>query len=455
MKAIGYFYEDDYSSVEEQRESFWNYCRENDHQPITEFLDKHISEGNRDGYNALVKYLASSESEFLLLVWGTDQLAETLESQIDRILELDELGAKIICTKGNLPDPLQQALRTWNTNGSKGNRGQQIKQAMMAKAMRGEGLGKPPFGYKIGEDGRLTLNTEESPTITLIFKLYTQDGLGMRRIVNHLNQIGSPTRTGKGWSIVTIRDILRNRSYIGTYSRFGTLVPRNHPALIDTATFNTTQEILTRGNNKRAIRKNEPFMLSGLLYCAYCGNSMIGVNRQQGWSRKDGSKTIGRYRYYQCHSRANKGMCEYHTWRSESLEGKIKNQIKDYLTMGRAKINVLESYVTSDDKGSLRGRNPDPSFLRTVESAAAGLISLDQLRTAIRQSRQSKENQKEEPLTNSFLMDAIKNDDVSNLLEKWDNLDSNSFTSLLRGLIDRVNVHDESIEIILNNATRK
>jgi len=451
MKAIGYFYEDNYSSVEEQRESFANYCRGNDHQPITEFIDKHISEDPRSGYNALVKYLTSSESEFLLLVWGTYQLAETLELQIDRILELDELGTKIICTRGELPDPLQQALRTWNTNGSKGNRGQQIKQAMMAKAMRGEGLGKPPFGYIIGEDGRLILNTEESPTVTLIFKLYTQNGLGMRRIVNHLNQLGSPTRTGKGWSIVTVRDILRNRSYIGTYSRFGTLVPRNHTAIIDANTFNITQEILARANNKKVVRKNEPFMLSRLLNCAYCGNSMIGVNRRQSWIRKDGSKIIGKYRYYQCHSRANKGMCEYHTWKSEMLEGKIKNQIKDYLAIGQAKINVLGSYLTIDDKWNLTGENPDPSFLRTLESAASGLMSLDQLRTAVRQSRQSKENQKTEPLTNGLLMNAIKNDDVSTLLKKWDDLDSTSFTLLLKGLIDRVNVNDDYIEIILQD----
>ena len=156
MKAIGYFYEDTESPeffLSNQREDFISYCSQNDHQAVTEFVDRKIDNTNRSGYDLLLKYLQESGSEFLLLISGTEVLGYDLESSIDRILELDSFGAKVICTTGDVPDPFQYALKRWANVNPKGTRGQQIKEAMMAKAMRGEGLGKPPFGYKIGSDG--------------------------------------------------------------------------------------------------------------------------------------------------------------------------------------------------------------------------------------------------------------------------------------------------------------
>ena len=54
-----------------------------------------------------------------------------------------------------------------------------------------------------------------------IFRLYLKDGLGIRRIARRLNEEGLRTRRDGLWSMVTVRDILRNRAYVGTYSRFG------------------------------------------------------------------------------------------------------------------------------------------------------------------------------------------------------------------------------------------
>ena len=101
MKAIGYFYEDTESPefvLSNQRESFISYCAQHDHQAVTEFVDRKIDDTNRSGYNLLLKYLQESGSEFLLLVSGTEILSNDLESSIDRILELDSFGAKVICT---------------------------------------------------------------------------------------------------------------------------------------------------------------------------------------------------------------------------------------------------------------------------------------------------------------------------------------------------------------------
>jgi len=99
-----------------------------------------------------------------------------------------------------------------------------------------------PYGYKKVEykDGnkitkRLEIDTEEKKTVELIFSKYLE-GLGCKQIANHLNNLGTPTRTQKifnperevktrkgrtkpvkavKWTDGTIYSILRNRIYIG------------------------------------------------------------------------------------------------------------------------------------------------------------------------------------------------------------------------------------------------
>jgi len=326
-----------------QQDAFSSYCQGHGHQPVLALVEYDPEGHGRPKYQEMVEFLERSDSEFLVVIAGSEHLGDTLESSVRRVLELDALGARVICSDDDFPDPLQQALGHWRGGKGSGTKGERIKEAMKARAIRGQGLGKPPFGYRIGYDGKLDVVPDESGTVRLIFNLYTQENLGMRRIVRHLNERGVPTRSGVGWSIVTVRDILRNRAYLGTYTRFGMRVPRSHQPIIDSDEFNATQQRMTRSKTTRVPRPDEPFLLSGLVYCASCGNRMIGVSRRQGWSRKDGSKSVGHYRYYQCQSRTNQGMCGYHTWRAEVLERNILAQAWEALEKGEAKLPPSES----------------------------------------------------------------------------------------------------------------
>ena len=220
MKAIGYFAVHDRADRDDmllgQQETFSSYCQRHGHQPLVTFVEYNLEGNGFPRYQDMLDYLKQSSSEFLVVVEGAEHLGDTLESSVRRVLELDALGAKVVCSDGDLPDPLQQALGHWHGVRGSGTKGERIKEAMKAKAIRGEGLGKPPFGYRIGPDGKLEVLSDESATVRLIFNLYNQENMGMRRIVRHLNERGVPTRRGGGWSIVTVRDVLRNRAYLGT-----------------------------------------------------------------------------------------------------------------------------------------------------------------------------------------------------------------------------------------------
>ena len=322
---------------------------------------------------------------------------------------------------------------------------------MMAKAMRGEGLGKPPFGYKISSEGRLELNENEYTAVKHIFQMYTKENMGMRRIVSKLNQMGVTTRSGRGWSIVTVRDILRNRSYIGTYNRFGIVTPRNHTPIIEPETFRMAQEILGRFNKPRAQLSSEPFMLSGMIYCAYCNNNMIGVNRQQGWMRKDSSHVTGTYRYYQCQSRVNKGMCDYHTWRSDVLEENIKDQIKEFLLNGKANIKMMATEQTSLSSNNTQTDYPDPLFIKALESVAAGLISLSYMRDAVSSMKKTRQNIAHDSSDDNLLSNAINSGNLSNIINNWHALHPNTLTLFFNGLIEKATVSDDSVDIKLKH----
>jgi len=129
-------------------------------------------------------------------------------------------------------DPLNELVQSWSDDTTRTNLGERVRAAMRRKAVRGEVLGRPPYGYKVGIRRRLELVAEEAVVVRYIFRLYLQDGLGIRRIAGQLNDEAIPTRRGGRWSMVTVRDLLRNRVYLGTYTRFGVKVPQSHPPLV-------------------------------------------------------------------------------------------------------------------------------------------------------------------------------------------------------------------------------
>ncbi|MFH1560359.1 MAG: recombinase family protein [Chloroflexota bacterium] len=456
MKAIGYFSAQGKAQGEAvllgQQEAFSSHCQRHGHQSLATFVEYDLDGEGRSRYQDMLDYLKQSDSEFLVIVAGTQYLGDTLESSVRRVLEMDALGAKVICSDDDLPDPLQQALKHWKGVRVGGAKGEHIKEAMMAKAVRGEGLGKPPFGYRIGPVGKLEVISDEGATVRLIFDLYTQENMGMRRIVRHLNERGVPTRSGGGWSIVTVRDMLRNRTYLGTYTRFGMRVPRSHQAIIDSNEFNLTQQRMAREKTARVLRPGEPFLLSGLVYCASCGNRMIGVSRRQGWRRKDGSQSVGQYRYYQCQSRTNQGMCRYHTWRSNDLERRVLDQVKEVLEKGEARLRLSESAPQRRLDAEKNAKRLETQFLKALESAAAGITSLERLRFTLEEVDAQRSTPMGDLSPENPLAEAIASGDPSSLLQSWDSLDKDTVGHMLRALVSRVTVGDDSVQLSLNSS---
>lgn len=330
MRVIGFFHLSPQGgySLSEMEQEFQEFCSLNMHQPVNIFAATGEA-GPRDdpAYLHMMDYLRQSGSEFLVAVPDARHLGDDLESVARAIVELEETGAAVKCFDEDFPDPIQNAFQTLGVKGVSRTRSRRIKESMQARALKGQALGKPPFGYRIGPEGSLEVVPSEATVVELIFRLYTRDEIGFRLIAQHLNERGIPTRRGSNWSVVGIRDILRNPVYTGTYTRLGMRRPRTHDAIIPHEVFRAARELTQSRRPLGRISNSEPFLLSGLIECGYCGNKMMGVTRRQSWRRKDGHRQRGVYRYYQCQSRNNQSVCGYHTWRAPLLEGTVLGQI--------------------------------------------------------------------------------------------------------------------------------
>ncbi len=445
MRAIAYFKLPDPTpdALDTMQRDFKRFCTYNMHQPYQVFFTEGPEVGVPDeAFQRLVSFLESSDSEFLVTAPDATHLGTDLESVARSIIELNRHDAEIRCWDDEYPDPFQNVFNTPGISGVSVTRARRIKEAMEARALEGNVLGRVLYGYRAGENGNLEIVPEEARVVELIFRLYTQEEMGFRLIAQELNERGIKTRRGGSWNVVSIRDIIRNRSYIGTYQRFGIRRPGMHEAIIPREVFNEAAERLKSRRPTGRIIQPEPFLLSGFVYCGYCGNKMMGVTRRQSWRRKTDKKRVtGVYRYYQCQSKNNQSTCDYHTWKEDQLEREALTQVK-YTVLAKA-AGVLNDEGGADrmrDVAALRRervQNAERLFKRAMRRAAKneiGTREVGEYLAALDLARKSESR-------------SVEPSDVINVLDHWGTLDLERRKDFLWEHVGRIIVQDDKIEV--------
>lgn len=190
-----------------------------------------------------------------------------------------------------------------------------LQRGRIASAKEGKYVGnKPPYGYErvpIAGDSGFTLAPieEQADVVRLIYDLYTHgerqpDGtcrkIGTTLIAKKLNALHIPAKSGDAWSANSVRGVLVNPVYAGkvrwnfrpaikrikngemTKSRPMAkdgeyiLVDGLHPAIVSEKLFQQAQERF-RSNANAPTHYNKPMKnpLSGIVFCAKCGHSMV------------------------------------------------------------------------------------------------------------------------------------------------------------------------------------
>ena len=150
-----------------------------------------------------------------------------------------------------------------------------------------------PLGYQsvIGKPGYLEANPEEVKTIQEAFKALLREQ-SISKAARWLNDSGfSPTRLIKGggnkarighFTVGNLRCILVNKFYTGIleYKKGNEILSAKAvwPALVDKTTFSEVQKVIKSNyrRKKPASSSRYPYTLSGLVFCAKCGDVMCG-----------------------------------------------------------------------------------------------------------------------------------------------------------------------------------
>lgn len=183
------------------------------------------------------------------------------------------------------------------------NLAEEVKRGMKEKSLRGEAMGRPPFGYDV-KDKTLVKN-EDAMIVRRIFEDYAA-GASFREI-----SLNYPNLTGQA-----VRYILSNPAYIGktrwddgehelyrstTYLADITDMPDGlHEPIVDRELWDAVQRKLAKKQTGPRYRQaNKPdYLFKGMVRCSDCGATLCEMSQP------------GHKRSLQC-SKYNRGICKH------------------------------------------------------------------------------------------------------------------------------------------------
>ncbi|TXI44188.1 recombinase family protein [Methylophilus sp.] len=282
-------------------------------------------------------------------------------------------------------------------------------RAMRENARQGYFNGsKPPYGYMVsatdvqGSRGRkkkkLSINEAEADVVKKIYQLYLKGNhgksMGVKEIAIHLNSAGLNMR-GKLFGMQKVHKILSDTLYMGEYY-FNVInsktrekrppsewVKTEIPQVINPHEFEQVrlkrESRAPKNSNPRAV--SSPCLMTGLLKCGGCGNALTLATGKG-----------GKYRYYKCTRRRNKGndMCDSKNLPMEKLDQLILNQLADKAFSVERMQELMSSFRRSqqakientDQQNNMVQRQLDQldeRQHRLLDAIESGVVELDEL----------------------------------------------------------------------------
>ncbi|WP_025872713.1 recombinase family protein [Methylobacillus glycogenes] len=281
-------------------------------------------------------------------------------------------------------------------------------RAMKENARQGYFNGsRPPFGYiavateTTGSHGRkkkkLAINEAEAGIVKMIYDLYLHGdkgrSLGCKEIAKLLTDRGLLMRGG-AWGIQKVHKLLSDSLYMGDYyfnvinSQTGERrspsewVKTSIPVIVDPAVF----EQVRRKRELRAPAQtppritSSPTLLTGLLKCGECGGALTLVTGKS-----------GKYKYYKCTSRQNKGnhACTSGNIPMEKLDQLVLSQLADRV-FAKDRLNAMmvalrkrikESATTQQTRVnelSKQLKQVEERRNRLMDAIESGILDLDE-----------------------------------------------------------------------------
>lgn len=291
--------EGDRFSIPHQRQRITEYCLQRgwDLLGVVEYV-----QSGGSNYRELQEILRRVQRDHVqvVVVNELDRLARDMVSTLLFLEDLQKAGCRFAAVADELdlttPDgELKMMILSVFAHYFRKQLARKVQGGLAERARQGKHHGgRPPYGYQFAGD-KLAPHPEQAAVVRQIYAWYVQEGIGAREIAKRLNQRGIPTQTGRSlWAATEVRRLLRKPAYAGdlqhgaleffrertgvTHKRHkadALVVPNAHPALVDRATWEAAQRILKDRGQHSGRQATSPYLLSGLVFCGYCGRTMV------------------------------------------------------------------------------------------------------------------------------------------------------------------------------------
>jgi DNA invertase Pin-like site-specific DNA recombinase len=329
---------------------------------VEEFIDrgKSARTADRPELQRLLRRVREDSEIRYLIVHKIDRLARSREDDVQLGLLFAKHGVKLVSATENIDETpsgklvhgIMATIAEWYS----GNLSEEAKKGMRKKVEAGGTPGKAPLGYvnqrmKIpGKDiGVVVVDPVAGPIVAHCFRCYASGMYTLGDLTDDANDLGLRMPATKSLPERPLQPqqmhrILRNRYYLGVVTYGGVEYPGDHEALIDEATFNTVDAILTARNLNKDKTKSRPHHLKGSLFCARCG-------RRLGITAPTKQRTGKTYPYFYCLGRQkDKNSC---------LQGyvsvaDIEQAVADYwhtVKLPEERIQALKDVILADFEG--------------------------------------------------------------------------------------------------------
>ena len=346
------------ASTEAQLKACRDWCKENNHTIVDEYIDEEISgksTNGREEFDRMIRDISKDKFDILVFHKFDRFFRNKYEATVTKKM-LKDAGIKYVSVTEPIPDTPEGALLEGLLDSLAEFYSQNLAREVL-KGMRTKGskglitVSSPPYGYKQGLNGEHVIIPKEAEIVQLIFDLYS-NGVSKSKIMKIANDKGYVSRRNNPLSERTLYGMLRNEKYIGTYTlEFSTgekIVIKdceNVPPIISKDLWERVQEEHKNRVKPRSSAKQE-YVLTGKLICGYCGNPIIGGSIKK---NKKGESIA----YYNCRARRkntkySNNKCHNPSLRKDVYEklvlDKIKEEILEEHSLERITNMVIEEY---------------------------------------------------------------------------------------------------------------
>lgn len=286
-----------------------------------------------------------------IVVYRFDRLARTVSDALAiKYLLRHEYGLKVFSVTeasedsdgemGIIIEGVMESIADWYSQ----NLSEETSRGKKERARQGYHNNRAPFGMDKDGEGILIPDGNELAGLQMIFEMYSTGDVSYNDIARKLNDSGYRTKRDKRFSTDAIRDIVRNRTYLG-YVKYQPYIKNpdgsrsykgeiqwfegKHDAVISEDLFNLCQDVRasrrSRGDN--IPRQERIYLLSNLLYCAECAENPI-VQGIDSWCGKMRAESATRGAYYRCRSRDFGLECSQKSIEASKAEAQVIEALK-------------------------------------------------------------------------------------------------------------------------------